>query len=61
LDEDSEKDKKFDPESTLGKQILKIFEIVKETNYIYNLLLLINTGDREVFRNQQDEDVPRIG
>lgn len=61
LDEDSEKEKKFDPETTLGKQILKIFKIVKETNYIYNLLLLINTGDREVFHNQQFEDVPKIG
>lgn len=61
LDEDSDKEKKFDPETTLGKQILKIFKIVSETNYIYNLLLLINTGDRELFQNQQFENVPKIG
>ncbi len=52
LDADDDKDKSFDPSSTLGKQVLQFLSIVKETNYIYNLALIININDDETYYNQ---------
>lgn len=61
LDAEDDKDKRFDPTSVLGKQVLQFLSLVKETNYIYNLALLININDDETYYNQQQITVPKFG
>lgn len=53
-DEDNDDQKrKFDPDSVLGKQVLQLLSIIKETNFLYNLLLIVNKCDNDTIQNQQ--------
>ena len=61
LDKEDDADKKFDPTSQLGKQVCQFLSIVKETNYMYNLCIIINTSDSNLYLNQQDLQVPKFG
>jgi len=41
-DADSEENKKFNPLSPQGKQLLAFLQLAKKHNFVYNLLLIIN-------------------
>lgn len=64
LDDDDDEKKKLDPESNIGKMVLKFMAIIKETQLLYNLLLIINTkgtGDDDYIMNQFDQRIPKFG
>ena len=56
--------KKFDPESAKSKQMLTILRLTKETQFIYNLLVLINTvdmGPNAKYTNQYNRHIYKFG
>lgn len=60
LDDDDSDKKKFDPDSNIGKQTLAFMKLVKETNFLCHLLLIVNDGNKEHMQNQQKE-IPKFG
>jgi hypothetical protein len=60
-EETDEKTRKFDPESVIGKQVLQFLSIIKETDFLYNLLIIINQCDNETILNQMQIDIKKFG
>lgn len=64
MDDDDQESKKLDPQSSVGKMVLKFLQLVQEYQLFYNLLLIVNTKtekEDDFIVNQYLERIHKFG